>query len=48
MSKPTQLIKSSIPNAFTIKNANGTDVVMSLQNTSNQLWNHIAIPSGSI
>ena len=37
MSKPTQLIKSSIPNAFTIKNANGTDVVMSLQNTSNQL-----------
>ena len=37
MSKPTQLIKSSIPNAFAIKNTNGTDVFMSLQNRSNQL-----------
>jgi len=37
MSKPTQLIKSSIPNAFAIKNTNGTDVFMSLQNISNQL-----------
>ena len=35
--KPTQLIKSSIPNAFAIKNTNGTDVFMSLQNRSNQL-----------
>lgn len=37
MSKPTQLIKSSIPNAFAIRNTNGTDVFMSLQNRSNQL-----------
>jgi hypothetical protein len=35
--KPTQLIRSSIPNAFAIKNTNGTDVFMSLQNRSNQL-----------
>lgn len=35
--KPTQLIKSSIPNAFAIKNTNGNDVFMSLQNTSNKL-----------
>jgi hypothetical protein len=35
--KPTQLIKSSIPNAFAIKNTNGNDVFMTLQNTSNQL-----------
>lgn len=33
----TQLIKSIKPNAFAIKNTNGTDVFMSLQNRSNQL-----------
>lgn len=36
-SEATQLIKSIKPNAFAIKNTNGTDVFMSLQNRSNQL-----------
>ena len=36
-SEATQLIKSIKPNAFAIKNTNGTDVFMSLQNISNQL-----------
>ena len=33
----TQLVQSKIPNAFAIKNTNGNDVFMSLQNNTNQL-----------
>jgi len=33
----TQLIKSSIPNAFAIENTRGNDVFMSLKNSENQL-----------
>ena len=33
----TQLVLSKIPNAFAIKNTNGNDVFMSLQNNTNQL-----------
>ena len=37
MSEATQLIKSSIPNAFAIENTRGADVFMSLKNSENQL-----------
>jgi hypothetical protein len=36
-SEATQLIKSSIPNAFAIENTKGNDVFMSLKNSANQL-----------
>ena len=37
MSRATQLINSSIPKAFAIKNTNGTDVFMRLENNTNKL-----------